>query len=92
MSLEFKLKESYPKLFSRIEHFKTKEEWGPLLFKFCEKLQTYIDENREQQVTINSIYTLPDGQPSIHASTFGMERAEELVEEVEEDILLLGID
>ena len=92
MSLEFKLKESYPKLFSRLEYFKAKEEWGSLLFRFCEKLQTHIEENEEQQVTINSIYILPDGQPSIHASTFGMERAEELIEEVEEDILLLGID
>jgi len=92
MSLEFKLKENYPKLFSRLEHFKAKEEWGPLLFKFCEKLQTYIEENEEQQVTISAIYILPDGQPIIHANTHGMEKAEELIDEIEEDILLLGID
>jgi hypothetical protein len=48
----------------------------------CNKLQTYIDKKEEEQVNITSIKNMY-GSLLVHASTYGMERADEIIEEAE---------
>jgi hypothetical protein len=57
--------------------------WFNLLDKMSSNIQKYIDNNKEQQATINVIKTVYGGL-SIYASTFGMEEIDEIIDETEE--------
>lgn len=76
------LKTQYPKLYKRLETIACENGWFDLLSKMSYKIQNYIDENEETQVSIHEIKNLY-GMLSITATTHGIEDVEEMIEEIE---------
>lgn len=82
LDLVSRLVENFPKLYSKLEYLECGDGWYPILEKMSRELQNYIDSEEEQQVTINSIQSVWNSL-TIHSSTFGMERADEIIEAAE---------
>jgi len=82
LNIKSKLTDTYPKLFARVQYFECGIGWYNLLDRMCNKLQSYIDKEGEEQINITSIKNMY-GLLLVHASTYGMERAEEIIEEAE---------
>jgi hypothetical protein len=82
LNVKTKITEKYPKLFSKIQYFECGPGWCDILDRMCNKLQTYIDKEQEEQVNITNIKN-QYGELLIHASTYGMEKADEIIEEAE---------